>query len=289
MTQRDETTIRDEVRARYGGIARQGGSCCCGDAASSCAPTDSSAKLGYAEGDITSVPSGADMGLGCGNPHAIASLKPGETVLDLGSGGGLDCFLASKRVGPEGRVIGVDMTPDMVSKARRGAKDGGYTNVDFRLGEIEHLPVADGDVDVILSNCVINLSPDKESVFHEAFRVLRPGGRLAISDIVALKPLPAAVSGNTEARCSCVGGAALVAEVERMLRDAGFSDVRVDVKPESAEYIRTWFPGSGYEDLVASALISAVRPEGAQSARRTATSHWAEAQTGDSDFQCCRG
>jgi len=289
MTPKDADTIRDEVRRRYGGIARQKGSCCCGDAANSCDPSYTADALGYDKDDMKSVPGGADMGLGCGNPHAIAGLKPGETVLDLGSGGGLDCFLASKRVGPEGRVIGVDMTPDMVSKARRGAKDGGYTNVDFRLGEIEHLPVADGDVDVILSNCVINLSPDKESVFHEAFRVLRPGGRLAISDIVALKPLPAAVSGNTEARCSCVGGAALVAEVERMLRDAGFSDVRVDVKPESAEYIRTWFPGSGYEDLVASALISAVRPEGAQSARRTATSHWAEAQTGDSDFQCCRG
>jgi SAM-dependent methyltransferase len=262
MTAKDADTIRDNVRDAYGDIARRGGSCCCGShpGAGSCAPTDSAAALGYDEDDIKSVPEGADMGLGCGNPHAIAGLKPGETVLDLGSGGGLDCFLASKRVGPSGRVIGVDMTPDMVSKARRAAKEGSYRNVDFRLGEIEHLPVADGTVDAILSNCVVNLSPDKESVFREAFRVLRHGGRLAISDIVALKPLSAAVSGNTEALCSCIGGAALVADVERMLREAGFSDVRVDVKPESAQYIRTWFPDSGFEDLVASALISAVKP-----------------------------
>ncbi|MCK9355991.1 MAG: arsenite methyltransferase [Dehalococcoidia bacterium] len=260
MKQADSDTIRDEVRARYGGIARQEGSCCCGgDAANSCNPAYTADTLGYARDDIKTVPEGADMGLGCGNPHAIAALKPGETVLDLGSGGGLDCFLASKRVGAEGKVIGVDMTPDMVSKARRAAKDGGYANVEFRLGEIEHLPVADGTVDAILSNCVVNLSPDKESVFKDAFRVLRRGGRLAISDIVALKPLPAAVSGNRDALCSCVGGAVLVSDVERMLREAGFSDVRVDVKPESAEFIRTWFPGSGYEDLVASALISAVK------------------------------
>ncbi len=259
MTPKDTDAIRDEVRSSYARIAQQGGSCCGGGAAS-CAPAYSAETLGYAKDDITSVPAGADMGLGCGNPHAIAALKPGETVLDLGSGGGLDCFLASKRVGASGRVIGVDMTPDMVSKARRAAKDGGYGNVDFRLGEIEHLPVADGIVDAILSNCVVNLSPDKESVFKEAFRVLRPGGRLAISDIVALKPLPDSVRGDNSAICSCVGGAALVSDVKRMLRDAGFGDVHVDVKPESAEFIRTWFPGSGFDDLVASALVSAVKP-----------------------------
>ncbi len=291
MTPKDSDAIRDEVRSRYGGIARQGGSCCCGPqtGAAPCAPADSAAKLGYTEGDIISVPDGADMGLGCGNPHAIAALKPGETVLDLGSGGGLDCFLASKRVGPEGRVIGVDMTPDMVSKARRGAKEGSYTNVEFRLGEIEHLPVADGTVDAILSNCVINLSPDKESVFREAFRVLRPGGRLAISDIVALKPLPSAVTGDSAAVCSCVGGAALVADVERMLRDAGFSDVRIDVKRESAEFIRTWFPGSGYEDLVASALISAAKPKGAPDESVPARDPCAGGRGDASRGNCCRG
>jgi len=288
MTQADKDSIRDEVRSRYAGIARQGGSCCGGgSSAASCGPAYSAEILGYAKEDITGIPDGADMGLGCGNPHAIAALKPGETVLDLGSGGGLDCFLASKRVGAKGRVIGVDMTPDMVSKARRAAKEGGYANVEFRLGEIEHLPVADGTVDAILSNCVVNLSPDKESVFREAFRVLRPGGRLAISDIVALRPLPAAVTGDSSAVCSCVGGAALVVDVERVLREAGFSEVRVDVKPESAEFIRTWFPGSGYEDLVASAIITAVRGKGARSAPQPVGDSLAG--SGGASANCCRG
>lgn len=288
MTRKDETTIRDEVRSRYAGIAKQGGSCCCGGSgAAPCPPSDATTKLGYAKDDITTVPQGADMGLGCGNPHAIAALKPGETVLDLGSGGGLDCFLASKRVGAKGKVIGVDMTPDMVSKARRAAKEAGYTNVEFRLGEIEHLPVADGTVDAILSNCVVNLSPDKESVFKEAFRVLRPGGRLAISDIVAVKPLPQSVCCDSAAVCGCVGGAALVSEVERMLREAGFSEVRVDVKPESAEFIRTWFPGSGYDEFVASAIITAVRGKGARSAAQPVGDSLAA--SGGASSNCCRG
>jgi len=261
MTSKDSDTIRDTVRSRYGGIARQGGSCCCGpqSGTKSCSPANSAETLGYAKDDITNVPEGADMGLGCGNPHAIAALKPGETVLDLGCGGGLDCFLAAKRVGAKGRVIGVDMTPDMVSKARRAATEGGYGNVEFRLGEIEHLPVADGTVDVIMSNCVINLSPDKESVFKEAFRVLRRGGRLAISDIVALRPLPESVSGDDSAICSCIGGAALVTDVQRMLREAGFSDVQVEVKAGSADLVDEWFPGAGYGELVRSALISGVK------------------------------
>ena len=199
------------------------------------------------------------MGLGCGNPQAIGALRPGETVLDLGSGGGLDCFLAARRVGPEGKVIGVDMTPEMVSKARRLALQNGYDKVDFRLGEIEHLPVADSSVDVVLSNCVINLSPDKPAVFGEAFRVLRPGGRLAVSDVVAVRPLPPEVRDDTAAYCGCVGGASLVSDVETMLAAAGFFEVQVVVRSDGAGIVSEWQPGSGHEEYVLPALISAVK------------------------------
>ena len=261
MDARDDDAIREQVRSRYGDIARSEGSCCCGG---DCSPatrdyaTDAQ-RLGYSADEVAAIPRGADMGLGCGNPQALAGLKEGETVLDLGSGGGLDCFLASRRVGPQGRVIGVDMTPDMVTKARRVARESGYENVDFRLGEIEHLPVADGTVDVILSNCVINLSPDKQAVFDEAFRVLRPGGRLAVSDVVALKPLPESLRNSPGAYCGCVGGAALVSDVEAMLREAGFSDVCVDIEQSSASLIAEWEPGAGYDAYVRSALISGVK------------------------------
>lgn len=261
MNRPDDEALREQVRSRYGDIARREGASCCGgergpartDAA------DYAEKLGYSPDDMQSVPSGADMGLGCGNPHAIASLKQGETVLDLGSGGGLDCFLAARQVGPGGRVIGVDMTPDMVSKARRAAREAGYRNVEFRLGEIEHLPVADESVDVILSNCVVNLSPDKQSVFNDAFRVLRSGGRLAISDVVAVRPLPDSMRNDSGVLCGCVGGAALVADIEQMLRAAGFCDVKVEVKADSAAVISGWQHGAGYEDFVRSALISALK------------------------------
>jgi SAM-dependent methyltransferase len=208
------------------------------------------------------------MGLGCGNPQALASLEPGETVLDLGSGGGFDCFLAAKQVGPSGRVIGVDMTPDMVHKARANGRKLGAENVDFRLGEIENLPVPDGDVDVILSNCVINLSPDKPAVFREAFRVLRPGGRLAISDVVATAAIPAELERELVALTGCVSGAARASELEAMLRDAGFEEVRVDVREESRVFIRDWLPGSGAENYVASASIEAIKPGGAPRAEK---------------------
>jgi arsenite methyltransferase len=261
MAIKDNETVREEVRSRYGAIAGSSGSCCCGGDCES-ATRDAgayAAKLGYSPGEVQSLPEGADMGLGCGNPQAIAALSPGEVVLDLGSGGGLDCFLAAQRVGPDGKVIGVDMTPEMVSKARRLARECGYGNVEFRLGEIEHLPVADASIDVILSNCVINLSPDKPAVFAEAFRVLRPGGRLAVSDVVAVKPLPPEIRDDPAAYCGCVGGAALVADIEQMLRDAGFSDVKVEVEADSAELISEWQHRDGYEDFVRSGLISAVK------------------------------
>ena len=228
--------IRTAVRERYGGIAAQtadatqeAGCCgpsCCGDEVGAFDPEAQAAKLGYAAEDLQALPEGANMGLGCGNPTALAGLKPGEAVLDLGSGGGLDCFLASKQVGAEGRVIGVDMTPDMVELARRNATKGGYDNVEFRLGEIEALPVADSSIDVILSNCVINLSAHKDRVFEEAFRVLKPGGRLMISDLICDQPVPEALLDSPDAVTSCL-------PVERsdylgQLRNAGFSGVEVE-------------------------------------------------------------
>ncbi len=253
----DET--RTIVREHYGQIARTGSSCapgCCGTTPSGYAQT-----LGYSSDESQQVPDGADLGLGCGNPTAIAALRPGETVLDLGSGAGFDCFLAARQVGPSGRVIGVDMTPDMISKARANAAKIQADNVEFRLGEIEHLPVSDASVDAILSNCVINLSPEKTAVFREAFRVLRPGGRLAISDVVATGPIPAELQNQAAALAGCVSGAAPIDDVRRMLRDAGFTDIEVRIAPQSAEVVGSWLPG--IEKFVASATIEATKPGGA--------------------------
>ncbi|WP_018954761.1 arsenite methyltransferase [Thioalkalivibrio sulfidiphilus] len=270
MSQKKADELRQHVRESYARVAEASNSGdCCGEASSCCGVSDDAAintlistRLGYSAQDLATVPEGADMGLGCGNPRAIASLKPGEVVVDLGSGGGFDCFLASAEVGETGKVIGVDMTPAMVSKARANAEKGGFNNVEFRLGEIEHLPVADNTADVIISNCVINLSPDKPQVFREAFRILRPGGRLAISDVVASTELPEEMRNDPVLHAGCISGAPLLADLHAMLDDAGFSDIRITPKDESREFIRDWAPGRGVEDYVLSAHIAAVKRVG---------------------------
>lgn len=258
-----EDQLRQQVREHYGEIARtEARGCGCGPQCGEGIRTSGTdpLTLGYSANDVQSAPDGAEMGLGCGNPTALASIQPGETVLDLGSGAGFDCFLAASLVGPTGRVIGVDMTPDMISRARDLAAKHGHAQAEFRLGEIEHLPVADGSVDLVLSNCVINLSPAKARVFAETFRVLKPGGRLAVSDIVALQPLPEALKSDFAAYTGCVAGAASPAELQQMLEGAGFVDVRIEVKTGSREFIEGWVPGQRTGDYVASANITARRP-----------------------------
>lgn len=289
--------IRDFVRQRYGAIAEQFGSAetggCCGGPsqwdASACCAADESAKaekkdgcgcesdaessgggccsgapgrsyasqFGYSEADQAAVPEGADLGLGCGNPLALASIKPGETVLDLGSGAGFDVLLAARALAGTGRVIGVDMTPEMIAKARRNAAKAGATNVEFRLGEIEALPVADATVDLIISNCVINLSPDKPRVVAEAFRVLKPGGRLAIADVVATRPLPEALRAKLPLIGACIGGASLVSDLRAMLGAAGFSAVEISLREDSRKMIAQWGDDPAIADYLVSATITA--------------------------------
>jgi SAM-dependent methyltransferase len=248
------------VREHYAEVARTGGACGCGPGC--CAGQSRSTDLGYEEGQLAGLPEGADMGLGCGTPLAFARLRAGETVLDLGSGGGIDCFLAATQVGPTGTVIGVDMTAEMIHKARANARKVAAANVEFRLGEIEHLPVPDRSVDVIVSNCVVNLSPDKAAVFRDAFRVLRPGGRLAISDIVTSAPLPDAIRNDPGALAGCVAGAPAIEELRAHLLAAGFRDVDIEVHEASRSFIKGWNPGSGAEAFVAAAAVRAVRPSG---------------------------
>ena len=285
MNTKSNDEVHSAVRERYASAALGGAATeasakpapaaggCCGPttakagqaqaaASSCCGPTVNahSTKLGYSAEDQAALPEGADLGLGCGNPKAIAALQPGEVVLDLGSGAGIDCFLAATQVGPSGRVIGVDMTPEMLAKAKANTAKGDWGQVEFRLGEIEHLPVADNSVDVIISNCVINLSPDKPQVFREALRVLKPGGRLAISDVVATAELPSEMRNDLRMVSGCIGGAAQVNELQAMLGAAGFTDVRIRPKSESREFIREWTPGGKVQDYVQSASIEAVKP-----------------------------
>ena len=284
METKDKEKVRRAVRENYGNIAKsvsvvsgiETAPCCCGtsenttppDAQGSCCGDQEvsheqlNALMGYSRQDLANAPEGSNMGLGCGNPVALASLKPGETVVDLGAGGGFDCFLAAKQVGENGQVIGVDMTPDMLTKARMNAEKMGSKNVEFRLGEIEHLPVADNSVDIIMSNCVINLSPDKSSVYRDALRVLKPGGRLAIADIVATAPLPDKIQQDLALVAACVGGAATIDDTEEMLKEAGFVEIKVQPKDKSRELIRAWDPHKSDKagDYVVSAYIEAVKP-----------------------------
>jgi ubiquinone/menaquinone biosynthesis C-methylase UbiE len=246
--------VRTEVRNAYAKVAKGQDGCsvgCCGSS------RGASKRLGYTDEDLDAVPEGADLGLGCGNPQLIAALQEGETVLDLGSGAGFDCLLASKRVGPRGRVIGVDMTPEMVVKARDNVLTVGASNVDIRLGEIEHLPVADASVDVIMSNCVINLSPDKAAVFKEAFRVLKVGGRFAISDVITVRPMPPELAESIQSLTGCVAGSVDEKTLRTLMKDAGFSDIRVDPIPHSREVLAQCMPGA--EDYVLSATIEGTK------------------------------
>lgn len=267
-TQSEE--LRRTVREAYTKVAlADNDSQSCGIESGCCGTSDDSAinvlistRLGYSADELAQVPDGADMGLGCGNPKAIAALQPGETVIDLGSGGGFDCFLAAREVGETGHVIGVDMTPDMLAKARGNAVRGNYNNVEFRLGEIEHLPIPDGVADVVISNCVINLSPNQPQVFREAFRVLKSGGRLAISDVVATVELPEDMRNDAALIAGCMGNASLITDLEKMIADAGFDQIKIEPKDESKEFIKDWAPGVNVTDYVVSATIEAVKPGG---------------------------
>jgi len=258
--------VREFIRDKYSQVAQGASLSCCA------APVDikeMSALLGYDEGDLANTPLESNMGLGCGNPVAIAALNEGETVLDLGSGGGFDCFLARKKVGSTGYVIGVDMTPEMIKLARGNAEKSGYTNVEFRLGEIEHIPVADNTIDVIISNCVINLSLNKEQVFKEAFRVLKPGGRLSTSDVVATAEIPKNIVQDLALIAGCIGGAEHIDNLRTMLRNVGFTDIKLTPKDNSREIVKAWSPDGNIEDFIASYIIEATKGEQANLSETT--------------------
>jgi len=260
--------IRNEVRKSYAKVAEaSNNSESCGIESSCCGVSDdidintlNSLRLGYSNDDLGNVPDGADMGLGCGNPRAIAGLSAGEIVVDLGSGGGFDVFLAAREVGENGKVIGIDMTPTMISKARNNAEKANFENVEFRLGEIEFLPIADNTVDVIISNCVINLSPNKIQVFSDAYRILKSGGRLAISDVVASCEMPEEMKNDPALYAGCMAGASLIHELESYMQDAGFKEIKITPKDDSKDFIKDWAPGKNVTDYVLSAHIEAIKP-----------------------------
>ncbi|WP_186429674.1 arsenite methyltransferase [Clostridium sp. BSD9I1] len=260
--------VRGHIRKRYAGVAKNAskgcgcGSGCCGGNENTLDYNPNyieevSNKIGYTKGDVNSVPEESNMGLGCGNPIAIAGLKEGEGVLDLGSGGGFDCFLARRQVGESGYVIGVDMTPEMIQLSRKNAEKSKYTNVEFRLGEIEYLPVRDKSIDVIISNCVINLSLDKEQVFREAYRVLKSGGRLSISDVIATAELPESMKQDLAMLCGCISGAEYSENIKNILEKVGFKDIKMTPKDNSKEIIKSWAPNTDVQDYVASFIIEA--------------------------------
>ena len=260
--------VRNQVRESYAKVAEASNNNeACGIESSCCGVSDdidintlNSLRLGYSGDDLDHVPGGADMGLGCGNPRAIAGLSLGETVVDLGSGGGFDAFLAAREVGETGKIIGVDMTPTMISKARNNANKANFENVEFRLGEIEYLPVADNTIDVIISNCVINLSPNKAQVFSDAFRILKSGGRLAISDVVASCEMPEEMKNDPALYAGCMAGASLIDDLENYMRNAGFNEIRITPKDDSKDFIKDWAPDTNVTDYVLSAHIEAVKP-----------------------------
>lgn len=272
--------IRQTVTETYKRVAQRGGlhhkphrsATCCGSrerpanssqqecGSQSLSPEMTSLFIGYSKTDLADAPKESNLGLGCGSPRTITSIKKGETIVDLGCGAGFDCFLAAKETGTSGRVIGVDMTPEMISLARKNKEKGKSDNVEFRLGEIEHLPVPDNTADLIISNCVINLSPEKQQVFSEAFRVLKPGGRLAISDILALKELPEDVKQDPAMVCACIGGAATAEQTEKMLIKAGFEKIRITPEKISPELIDQWLPESRIASYISPASIEAVKP-----------------------------
>jgi ubiquinone/menaquinone biosynthesis C-methylase UbiE len=260
----DDVQIKEMVRARYGGVAAASEASCCAPSSSCCGPEttshDKARRMGYSEAELAAVPEGANLGLGCGNPQVIAAMQRGEVVVDLGSGAGFDCFLAGRQVGDAGHVIGVDMTHEMLKKARDNAARIGAGNVEFRLGELEHLPIADNTADVVISNCVINLVPDKAQVFREALRVLKPGGRLAVSDVINVAPLPAELRADPALLCGCVTGAAPAERIEAWLSEAGFVDIRVTPNFESREMVESWASGRGVENYIASAIVEACKP-----------------------------
>jgi len=268
--------IRTVVRESYADIAKRAaeargepgdpragcapGSSCCGTGASDRTLDEVAKALGYTDEDLAGIPISANLGLGCGNPGTFASLQSGEVVVDLGSGAGVDCFIAANRVGTSGFVIGVDMTSEMLARARSNASAGNFDNVEFRLGEIEHLPIADETADVIISNCVINLSPDKPQVFRDSFRILKPGGRLAVSDVVAMADIPDEIRADDALLTGCIAGAERIEDLERMMGDAGFIDIEIRPWDESREFIKDWAPGGRVEDYVVSASIRATKP-----------------------------